>query len=899
VALTGEEIRRRLVEFAARWSLYDGSERAEAQTFLNELFACFGTSRLDCGARFEDPQSGRFLDLIWSPRCIIEMKRPSESGRLERHRRQALDYWRGAADSASNRPAPRYVVLCAFRAFEVWEPGSFPAGPRAVFGIEELPDRFESLLFLAERDPLFIESQEAVTREVVGTLTGLLRTLGDRRAADPDILRDLMLQSVWCLFAEDLGQLENHTFTRLLDSLIGDRNRSSADDLGHLFEWLNRPDAPPAAGMYAGTKYVNGGLFRRPAHVHLEIDELVVLREVAEADWRRVEPHIFGSLLEGTLGPDAQHVLGAHYTFEVDIQKVIGPSIVRPWRERIANADTLAQVQRLQHELLNYIVLDPACGSGNFLYLAYRELRRIERELHAREAELRAVRGQKVAHQSAIGAFFPLTNIKGIEIDSFAVSLARVTLWMAHKLAVDELRLDEATLPLEDLDGIRVGDALRVPWPQASVIIGNPPFHGDRNLRELLGDDYIKWLKAEFGCGVKDHCVYWFRKAHDHLQPGQRAGLVGTNSISQNRARSASLNYIVENGGVITDAVSSQEWPGDASVHVSIVNWIKQPEDPPLELLLDGDEVDGIDTALTSSTIAIADVPVLAANKGVAFQGYLPGAKFDISTNDAEQLLAEDSRYAEVVRPNLGGADIGDRPDQSPSRFTIDFGQMELEQAMMYPAALDIVRRQAKDAREQSNSYSRNPRWWQFLWPRPAFRARAAELKRFIVCRAYGRVVFSWASSEWRPSNLTNMIALDSDYAIGVLSSAIHVGWVAKTASTFGQSVRYTPTSAFDTFPWPQPSPGQREAIAAAARNVIEGRSALCLQREIGLTTLYNELDDGAHAGLREAHRTLDLAVLDAYGWPAALLDDLAARNRRLYDLNSEIAAGGRPYEPF
>lgn len=234
-----------------------------------------------------------------------------------------------------------------------------------------------------------------------------------------------------------------------------------------------------------------------------------------------------------------------------------------------------------------------------------REMRRLERRLHEKERDLRPVQGRRGSSQSALAAFFPLTNIRGIEINAFAVALARVTLWMAHKLAVDELDLDEATLPLEDLSGIQAGDALRTRWPRASVIVGNPPFHGDRNLRGLLGDDYIDWLKEEFGCGVKDHCVYWFRKAHDHLAPEQRAGLVGTNSVSQNRARSASLNYVVEHGGVITDAVSTQDWPGEANVDVSIVNWIREPDAPPEHFVLDEQQVPGIDTALTPSTIPL------------------------------------------------------------------------------------------------------------------------------------------------------------------------------------------------------------------------------------------------------------------------------------------------------
>ena len=328
--VTGEDIKRRLVDFARKWSLYEGSERAEAQTFLNELFACYGTDRQEAGARFEDPHSGKFLDLIWPRRCLIEMKRPSEATRLEAHRPQAFSYWRNASDATHNMPAPRFVVLCAFRRFEVWEPGAYPSEPRAEFDLVNLPERVDALMFLAEREPVFLESQEAVTRQAVSLMTGLYHQLGDRLAASPDVRRNFLLQSVWCLFAEDLGQLEGHLFTRIVDQLIEAPQRSSADDLGQLFAWLNRPGPRPAGGLYADTRYVNGALFEEPAEIHLTSDELLVLRLACEYDWRKVEPHIFGSLLQGTLGAEAQHALGAHYTHEVDIQKVIKPSTSTP-----------------------------------------------------------------------------------------------------------------------------------------------------------------------------------------------------------------------------------------------------------------------------------------------------------------------------------------------------------------------------------------------------------------------------------------------------------------------------------------------------------------------------------------------------------------------------------------
>lgn len=897
--MTSEEIRRRLVDFGRRWSLYNGSERAEAQTFLNELFLCFGTDRVDAGARFEEPQQGKFLDLIWPRRCLIEMKRPSEASRLPAHRQQAFDYWRASADPQRNLPAPRFVVLCAFQRFEVWEPGSFPSEPRDEFELVDLPDRMESLLFLADREPTFVASQEAVTREAVTLMTNLYHRLGDRHAADPEVRRSFLLQSVWCLFAENLGQLEGHLYTRIVDGLIEDRRRSSADDLGQLFQWLNRPGPRPDGGLYAETRYVDGGLFDEPAEVHLEHDELLVLRLACGYDWRKVEPHIFGALLQGTLGPEAQQALGAHYTHEVDIQKVVKPSIVDPWRERIEAAASLVQIQRLQHDLLNYVVLDPACGSGNFLYTAYRELRRLERRLHERESELRQAEGRRGATQGALAAFFPLTNIRGIDIDAFAVSLARVTIWMGHKLAVDELDLDEATLPLGDLSGIRTGDALRLRWPTASVIIGNPPFHGDRNLRRLVGDDYVEWLKREFRCGVKDHCVYWFRKAHDALLPGQRSGLVGTNSISQNRARSASLNYIVANGGVITNAVSTQDWSGEAAVDVSIVNWIKADEDVPTRFVLDEAEVEAIDTALEESTIPIADVPSLKPNHGVAFQGVIPrGSGFILTPGEAHGLLeADDADYSQVVRPYLGGKDITSTVDQRPSRFVIDFGTASLEQAMAYPRALQLVRDRVKPDRDLDPVFADN--WWRLWRPRPEFRAALAGRDRYISGTATGkRVLFAWSEIEWRTSNAANTFALDSDYAMGVLTSRIHTDWAAKKSSTLEDRIRYTPSSAFATFPWPQTTDDQRARIGRLTADLLRLRSTLCLEHHVGFTPLYNAVDEGAFTALRQAHIELDLAVVAAYGWSSALVDDTRARNRALFELNAAIVAG-ESYAPF
>jgi hypothetical protein len=890
MALSGEEIRRRLVAFAEKWSLYDGSERAEAQTYLNELFQCYGTVRGEV-ARFEDPQHGRFLDLVWDRVCIVEMKRPSEAGRLAAHREQALRYWRDSADPARNLPTPRFVVLCAFRRFEVWEPGGYPAAPRMEFDLVDLPDRADALLFLAGREPVFLSAQEAVTREAVDHVTGLYRRLLERRAAPSDVLRDFVLQSVWAMFAEDLGQLEGHLFTRIVNDLIATPTRSSADDLGGLFRWLNTPGARPDGGLYADTRYVNGGLFQTPSEVHLEVAELEELRRACDFDWKRVAPHIFGSLLEGALGRDSQWALGAHYTHEADIQKVVRPTIVDPWRERIEEVRTLEQARRLQNELLNFVVLDPACGSGNFLYIAYRELRRLEKMLHDRELDLRRKAGLK--DQGSLSAFFPLTNIRGIEINQFAVALARVTLWMAHKLAVDELDLNEATLPLEDLSGIVVGDALRLPWPQCSVIIGNPPYHGTKGMRAELGDAYLEFLRNEYDIGVKDHCVYWVRKAHAHLRSGQRAGMVTTNSIADGKNREASLDYIVANGGVITDAGRSQVWPGTAHVHVSVVDWIKDPDVRPSRYVLDGREVVGITSELRPGLARESPVP-LAANRGKQFFGVVPGGRgFVLDEPEARALLGRtDADYAQVVRPYLIGEDITHNPQLGPTRWIITFAEMPLEQAELWPAALAIVRERVKPLRDKHKKARERTQWWKHSRSvRDLFDAIDG-LPRFIACPATSkRISMIWCEPDWCPGNATSVFAFSDDYAFGVLSSSIHTRWATDRSTRLKSDPRYT-IQSFATFPWPERagSPVDDE-ITELSRAIDHTRREVCADRQIGLTTLYNAVEEGAYVELGTLHSELDKAVCRAYGWPIATAADPVDQEARLVELNAVAAA--------
>jgi len=896
--VTGEEIRANLTRFVARWSVRDGYEKGEAQTFLGELFACYGQDLTEV-AKFEEFQSGGFIDLIWPRVCIFEMKSATEAKRLAKHRKQALGYWQGAADPEKNLPAPQYVVICAFTRFEIWEPGRYPGTPRVEFDLEELPDRYPSLLFLAGNEPVFSARQEGVTLEAVDKVAELFRRLESRHEGDSHSRRLFVLQVVWCMFAEDLGQIPGYGFTRIADELIANPQRSSADDLGRLFEYLDDPSPErPAHGLYQGVPYANGSLFAEPSRLDLEPEELQLLREVAASNWREVQPSIFGSLLQGVFGRDKQWQLGAHYTHESEIQKVVGPTIVDPWNRRIAAISSFVEAQAAQADLLNYVVLDPACGSGNFLYVAYRELRRIEARLAERVREFALAEGRPA--QEGLSAFFPLQNMRGIELEQFGVDLARVTLWMGHRLAVEELGLSEATLPLVNLSGVRRADALRTNWDAADAIIGNPPYHGSQNLRQVLDEDYVEWLKREFDAGLKDLCVYWFRRAADMMRPGDRAGLVGTNSISQNRARAASLNYVVEKGGVITDAVSRQKWPGEAVVNVSIVNWVQRPDEPPDRFILDGEPVAGVNTRLRESKIPIEEYAVLPQNKGRSFQGPIPAGDFYLSPEEARKiLLREEAEYAKVVRPYLVGDDITEEPEQRPRRFVVDFGSRSLQGAMRFPAALEVVREQVKPVRDENRDPGFRAYWWRFGRPRGEMRDAIASLPRFIAGNAQGkRFLFCWVDEEVCPSNLTNVFAFDDDYSMGVLTSSVHGAWARSESSTLRIDLRYTPTSCFETFPWPQPTVSQREEIAGLSRELISRRQQICVEEGIGLTVLYNRVEEGAWQEIQDLHRALDEAVAGAYGWPAAAGHDALEAKARLADLHGQIV-NGLPYVPF
>lgn len=895
------DIQDALREFAHRWSDYDGTERSEAQTFLNELFEAFGQDRVTVGAKFEDAHSSQgIMDLRWGSTCIFEMKRPSQTGKLASHRQQALDYWRYASDPELDIPAPQYVVLCSFHEFEVWEPGMFPTQPRASFALSELPDRKDALHFLTGHEPVFAGAARELTTDAARIVAELHQHLLDRNAAPPETLRLFALQAVWCMFADDLGLLPQRLFSRLLTGLRNDPKRYSAAELGYLFTVLNAEHGATSTDPFADAPYANGGLFAQPAYVTLDKSEVQLLLEASSYDWRQVDPTIFGSLMEGFLGEERRDELGAHYTAASDIQKAIGPTIVAPWRSRIEAVDNLADAEALAHELARFRVLDPACGCGNFLYLTLREVRALTRALHDKVASFRKAAGLPPREPLPV---FGLSNLYGFEVHPFTALIARATLWMGHKLVIDEYGAGpgETYLPLTDLETIAVGDAVFTDWPEVDAIVGNPPFIGTKFMRSRLGDDYVARLNKTFKVGVTDYVVFWFRKAHDHLKSGQCAGLVATNSIRDSHNRKAALDYIRDRGGVIHNAVASQKWSGEANVHVSIVNWVKEPAEPIAQFILDGRPVSGITTTLEEG-LRRKPASRLRGNAGGQHAGVVPNPtdEFCVDPESAKELLArEDADYSKVVQRYLTGDDLLQTVDQSPTRWIINFRSWPLEVAMTYPAALDIVRKRVKPIRDQHKNKKLREHWWQFSRTLDDMWDAIEELDRYVVCPATGkRILMCWAQPNWCPSNLTNIFPFNDDYAMGVLSSTWHLSWASQTevASKLKSDQRYV-SASFHTFPWPvDPSEEALQNVREASVALIAHRSSLCRDLGVGLTTLYNQVEDGAHHDLSDLHTVLDSAVAAAYGWPVSPWTEF---RDRLYQLNQEIAENPTGYNPF
>jgi type II restriction/modification system DNA methylase subunit YeeA len=780
------------------------------------------------------------------------------------------------------------------------------------------------------------KTSEAITRQVAERLAEVAQGLRKRGLDSTEVARFLD-RIVFCLFAEDVGLLPLKLFSRLVEKSRDPRHFSKL--IGQLF------DAMAEGGDFGieTIRHFNGNLFTDSPVLELTDYEIRNVQAAARLDWSAVDPSIFGTLFERGLDPDTRAQLGAQYTSRADIETLIEPVVMEPlrreWAETRAKIENLlataktkrdyrdarARLMDFHHSLAEIKVLDPACGSGNFLYVTLQKIKDLEKEVLVYSGD------------KGLGNFLPLVGpwqFYGIEINPYAFDLAQTTLWIGYLQWIQANGFGVPGEPiLRRMDNFKNIDAIldlsdpehpkEPEWPAVDFIVGNPPFLGDKLMRKELGDDYVDKLRKHYGSripGQSDLVCYWFEKARELIANGRakRAGLLATQGIRGGANRQV-LNAIKRTGDIFF-AVSDRDWILDgANVHISIIGFDGGKE---TEKALDGNRVDSINSNLTAHA-DMADAKRLPWNAGLSFVGVAQKGPFDLGDEDAAKMLRESNPHglpnSNVLRPIYNATDITRRPR---AVWNIDFGlDMPLSDAAKFEKPFEYVRKVIYPLRIEHREARQQKYWWLFARPSPDMRAALNDLHRFIVTPRVSKFrVFAWLTPEILCDSADVVFARVDDYFFGVLHSRLHEVWALKLGTRLETRPRYTPTTCFETFPFPEPSEEQREAIAGAAKELDELRNNWLNPPEwtreeilefpgsvdgpwaryvhdpnehgIGtvkyprlvpkgdieaeqlakrtLTKLYNERP----TWLDLAHRKLDEAVFAAYGWDPSLSDD-------------------------
>ena len=938
-------------EFIAKWQASELKERSAAQEHFIDLCRLLGEPTpaeadpkgehycFERGARKDSGGDG-WAD-VWKRHCFAwEYK--GKHADLD----AAFDQLRQYALALENPPL---LIVSDMRRFRIRTNWTNSVSKTLEFGLDDLADaEIRDKLKWAMSDPERLrpgETRQTLTERAARTFAELAQSLREHGHA-PQEVAHFVNRLVFCMFAEDVGLLPGEMFTRMLQHA-----RQEPEAFATLARDLFGAMSAGGRVGFETVEWFNGGLFEDDATLPMDKEQIETALEASELDWSNIDPSILGTLFERGLDPDKRSQLGAHYTDRDKIMRIIDPVIVRPWLaewktaraeiasslERADSAKSKAAATRHRRQAENslgaflerlrkFTVLDPACGSGNFLYLALQALHDLEHRVQL-EAEALGL-------QRAFPSVGP-ANVKGIELNAYAAELARVSVWIGEIQWMRRNGFPGSREPvLDPLETIECRDAVLTregdepEWPEADVIIGNPPFLGGKLLITNLGEEYVSTLFRAYEDRVPreaDLVCYWFVKAGEHLGRGasKRVGLVATNSIRGGANRRA-LERATD-GKPIFDAWSDEPWVVDgAAVRVSLVCFSK-PEDALMpERRLDGEAVDEIYTDLTARRgEAGADLTKagrLAQNAGAAFMGDTKGGPFDVSGDLAREWLREPANphgrpNSDVLAPWMNGMAITRRP---ADKWIVDFGwNMVKEEAALYEAPFEHAQEHVYPMRQGNRREAYRVNWWRHVEPRQGMWKALKGLPRYIVTpRVAKHRLFAWLDICVRPDSQLIVIARDDDTTFGILHSRFHEVWSLRMGSWLGKGndPRYTPTTTFETFPFPEGlSPDipagdyfmdpRAQAIASEARRLVELRdrwlnppewvewveepvpgyprrpvprdeeAATALKKRT-LTEVYNARPQW----LADAHTRLDQAVAAAYGWPSDITDDAALR---------------------
>ena len=944
--------------FIAKWRAAELKERSAAQEHFIDLCRLLGEPTpaeadpagerycFERGARKDSGGDG-WAD-VWKRHCFAwEYK--GRRANLD----AAFDQLRQYTLALENPPLLIVSDMARFRIRTNW---TNSVSETHEFTLDDLADAaVRDKLKWAMSEPVRLrpgESRQALTERAAAAFASLAQALRERgHGHAPRAVAHFVNRLVFCMFAEDVGLLPDRMFTRMLEQA-----RLRPGEFAGMARALF--GAMSAGGLvgFEPVERFNGGLFDDDAALPLQRAEIETALAAAALDWSEIDPSILGTLFERGLDPDKRSQLGAHYTDRDKIMQIVEPVIVRPWlagwarakaeiaaalekaeaaRSRAARTRAGALAERrlraFLEDLRGFTVLDPACGSGNFLYLALHALKDVEHRVQL-EAEA-------MGFQRAFPAVGP-ANVRGVELNAYAAELARVSVWVGEIQWMRRNGFRESRDPiLKPLDTIECRDALLASgggelggreseWPAADVVIGNPPFLGGKLLNAHLGEDYVSRLFTVYEGRVPaeaDLVCYWFVKAGEQMRAGRakRIGLVSTNSIRGGANRRALQAAIRE--CPIFEAWSDEPWVVDgAAVRVSLVCFARQgPEDTPgPERRLDGQPVDAIHADLTArrggAGVDLTGAQRLYRNMGVAFMGDTKGGPFDVRGEQARDWLRAPANpngrpNSEVLRPWMNGMDVTRRP---ADKWIVDFGwDMVREEAALYEAPYRHAQEHVYPMRQHNRRESYRERWWRHVEPRQGMWRALAGLSRYIVTpRVAKHRLFVWLDAGICPDSQLIVIARDDDTTFGILHSRFHEAWSLRLGTWLGKGndPRYTPTTTFETFPFPEglspdlPAAGHAggphaAAIAGAARRLVALRdrwlnppewvewveepapgypkrpaardeAAAKALKARTLTNLYNMRPQW----LADAHAALDAAVAEAYGWPKDVTDEEA-----------------------
>ena len=896
MALSWNEIKDRALKFTKEWE-GESRERAEKDTFWNDFFTVFGISRRRL-ATFEEPvkklnNKQGFIDLFWKGTLLVEHK--SKGKNLDAAFEQATDYFHGIKE----HELPKYVLVSDFENFKLYD---LDDKKEYEFGIKDFHKNIKLFGFIAgyqkrtfkDEDPVNIKAAE---------LMGKLHDQLEESGYEGHPLEVFLVRLLFCLFADDTGIFEKDTFKEFIEVKTNEDGSDLGAWLAQYFQVLNTPTDKRLKNLdehLAAFPYVNGKLFEEPlpiASFNSRMRE--ILLECSSLDWGKISPAIFGSMFQSVMNPEERRNLGAHYTSEKNILKLIKPLFLDELQAEFKKVKSNKNKLKEFHQKLGSLkFLDPACGCGNFLIITYRELRLLELEVLKELYGGQQVFGIDQIMLVDVDQFF------GIEYDEFPARIAEVALWlMDHQM---NLRISEAfgmyyaRLPLKKSATIVHGNALQTEWreivPKAelSYILGNPPFYGSKNQTKEQKEDMKSAFGSLKGSGVLDYVTAWYLRAAQLIQSSQiECAFVSTNSITQGEQVAVLWNELLNRYSIkINFAHRTFNWKneakGNAAVHVVIIGFAIFDKKP--KRLFEYSDIKGephevkaknINPYLVdaSNSVAISrSKPICSVQEVIRGSETTDSGNFMLSEEEKNELLKNYPQSEIFVRTFQGGGDI----INNRKRYCLWLRDVSPATYRNIPLVMEKIQA-VKDFRLSSKK-ERTRKWAEF--PTLFSEDRQPENDFLVIPKVSSErrkyVPIAYLPSSVIINNTASALPNANLWYFGIITSQMHMTWLKYTCGRMKSDYIYSIQIVYNNYPWPkEPSDKNKKAVETKAQKILDVRTEF---PESSLADLYDPLT--MPPKLVKAHQELDKAVDLCYR-PQAFNNE-TARIEFLFDLYNE-----------